>query len=270
MRAGVYTVRDFLNELGDYLKKHTHSFGRYNYSVAQSSFDTWVDGYAPSSPDRKTSIYTEGLMAAMIADLRILKATKNARRLDDVMRTLYHDYALQNKPYTEAIYKGILEAVSGQDWSAYFAECIHRADLLLEKLREELAYVGCTLMEHNAKWYERLLGFTAMNMQGRCMVNVVAPGSPAMLASLADDDEIVALNGVRIENNLAEQFECAMGAQAVELAVFDAQKRLRTVRIPIDHGNAYFTEYAIHMDELAGANARAAFSVWAGQAQEGF
>ncbi|MBK6527068.1 MAG: hypothetical protein IPG07_16880 [Crocinitomicaceae bacterium] len=43
-------VRDFVwyrKELEKLLQKHFDNFGRFNYSVAESSFDTWLDGYVP-------------------------------------------------------------------------------------------------------------------------------------------------------------------------------------------------------------------------------
>ena len=48
-------------------------------SVANSSWDTWLDGYVQGIPGRKTSIYTEGALIAYICDMRIRKATNNER-----------------------------------------------------------------------------------------------------------------------------------------------------------------------------------------------
>ena len=96
-RSGIFSDDDYLNCFNAQLKKHFDNFGRYNYSVAQSSFDTWLDGYSKGIPDRKVSIYTEGCLLAFITDVNIRKSTNNQKNLDDVMRTLYNDFAKKAK-----------------------------------------------------------------------------------------------------------------------------------------------------------------------------
>ena len=54
-----------------------------NYSVAQSSFDTWLDGYVKGNPGRKGSIYTEGALIAFMTDVFILQNTNNKKSLND-------------------------------------------------------------------------------------------------------------------------------------------------------------------------------------------
>ena len=48
------------------LQRHFNNFGRFNYSVAESSIDTWLDGYVKGVPNRKTSIYNEGALFAFL------------------------------------------------------------------------------------------------------------------------------------------------------------------------------------------------------------
>jgi predicted metalloprotease with PDZ domain len=67
-------VRDFAwykKELEKLLQRHFDNFGRFNYSVAESSFDTWLDGYVPGAPNRKVSIYNEGSLLAFVTDMKI-------------------------------------------------------------------------------------------------------------------------------------------------------------------------------------------------------
>src|SRR5690554_3271411 len=58
-KSGVLTIEQYLVEMSNQIQRHMDNFGRFNYSVAQSSFDTWLDGYVPGAPRRKVSIYTE-------------------------------------------------------------------------------------------------------------------------------------------------------------------------------------------------------------------
>ena len=57
------------------LSRHINNPGRLNYSLAESSFDTWLDGYKPGVHGRKGSIYVEGAVLAFLCDCRIMKAT---------------------------------------------------------------------------------------------------------------------------------------------------------------------------------------------------
>ena len=127
------------------MQKHFDNFGRFNLSVADSSFDTWLDGYTPGVPNRKVSIYTEGCLLAFITDITIRKQTNNAKSLDDVMRTLYFDFAKQGKGYTDNDYQQIIESLTGNSWKDFFASYVYGTKSLEELLKSSMAYLGLTL-----------------------------------------------------------------------------------------------------------------------------
>ncbi|NBP75696.1 MAG: M61 family peptidase, partial [Crocinitomicaceae bacterium] len=62
LKSGVFSLENYLKELSKQFQKHFDNPGRFTYSVAQSSYDTWLDGYVPGVPGRKVSIYTEGCL----------------------------------------------------------------------------------------------------------------------------------------------------------------------------------------------------------------
>src|SRR3989344_3150974 len=82
-RCGVFSEQDYLKTFDERLQKHFDNFGRFNLSVADSSFDTWLDGYAPGIPNRKTNIYDEGNLLAFVTDMFIRKNSGNKNSLDD-------------------------------------------------------------------------------------------------------------------------------------------------------------------------------------------
>lgn len=124
LRSGVWSLEQYLNSLESDLKRHYDNEGRFHYSVAESSWDTWLDGYVPGVPGRKVSIYIEGLIAAFCADTILLKNSRGKYRLDDVMRELYtHDYK-EGRGYTEARYRELLERYGNCSFEAYFEELI--------------------------------------------------------------------------------------------------------------------------------------------------
>jgi predicted metalloprotease with PDZ domain len=124
LRSGAWSWEQYSESFNGDLLKHFSNPGRFNYSVAESSFDTWLDGYVPGILGRKVSIYTEGMLAAMIADLMIISSSKGKYSLGNVMADLYQLYYKHDKGYTEGDYKGLLEKYAGQSFDVYFAELI--------------------------------------------------------------------------------------------------------------------------------------------------
>ncbi|OQA07850.1 MAG: hypothetical protein BWY67_01627 [Bacteroidetes bacterium ADurb.Bin397] len=102
-----------MSEYSIRVQKHMDNPGRFNYAVAESSFDTWLDGYVPGVPGRKTSIYDEGCLLAWMLDFMIRNATNSVKSLDDVMCILYQEYAQKNKGYSGNDFQKIAEQVAG-------------------------------------------------------------------------------------------------------------------------------------------------------------
>ena len=125
LKSGVFDDEAYFKELNNQLQRHFDNHGRFNYSVAQSSFDTWLDGYVPGVPGRKVSIYTEGCLLAFVTDVRILKATGNKYGLDEVMKRLYFNYALKGKGVSAEDYQSEIEAVSGESFQEFFDDYIN-------------------------------------------------------------------------------------------------------------------------------------------------
>lgn len=139
LHAGVWNVDQYLASLSADFEKHYKNGGRWNYSVAQSSFDTWLDGYVPGVPDRKVSIYTEGLVAAWIADAMLLHST--GKRLTDVMRELCQYCGNAERGYDEQLYRELLQQAGAGDWQSYFTEIINgqgKWDLWIDKAQKLL------------------------------------------------------------------------------------------------------------------------------------
>jgi predicted metalloprotease with PDZ domain len=145
VRAGVFSVEAYLKELSQTLNKHFKLGNRSSLSLIDSSFDLWLDGYTMGAPGRKVSIYNKGALAALILDLEIRRLTKNARSLDDVIRELWKQFGDMQSGYTLQDYQQIVEAVAGQNYQAYFDECIYGTTPLQDRASRALGYVGCEL-----------------------------------------------------------------------------------------------------------------------------
>ncbi|MCX6186653.1 MAG: hypothetical protein NTU43_06600, partial [Bacteroidetes bacterium] len=115
-------------------------------SVSESSYDTWLDGYLPGVPARKTSIYIEGLLSALIADIMIIKNSNGKYCLDNVMHDLYHIFYLKNIGYNEDDYKLLLEKYAGISFDLFFNEIIWGKNFFEKYLEELLPEIACCLV----------------------------------------------------------------------------------------------------------------------------
>lgn len=204
-RSGYFNLKSLLEEFSVRLQRHMDNAGRFNYSVAESSFDTWLDGYTPGVPGRKTSIYDEGCLLALILDFMIRSATESKKSLNDVMRNLYFDFARKNRGYTADSFRECAEQVAGRSFREFFDNYIYKATSLDSLLGEVVSLAGLNLVSTpSLLLQERYLGMRTENRNGQAIVSAVYPGSPADQAGLFKDDELISINGIRIENNLSE------------------------------------------------------------------
>ena len=229
-RSGFFTFQDMLDEFSARLQKHMDNPGRYNYSVAESSFDTWLDGYVPGAPGRKVSIYDEGCLISLILDFMIRSATAGSKSLDDVMRALYHDFALKGKGYGPADYQQLCERIAGRSFEDFFQGFVNKASSLEGLLSEVLSLAGLELnITQAATSQENHFGIRTENRGGNTFITSVYPGSPAHQAGLLKDDEIVFVNGIRVENNIHDL--CSYFGEGEPEWVIASSKKLRKVTL---------------------------------------
>jgi predicted metalloprotease with PDZ domain len=190
-KAGVFDWPAYAKEVNAYLKRHFDNYGRYNLSLREASIDTWVDGYGgPAAPNRRVSIYAEGMLNALILDLSIRQNTSDERSLDDLMRALYAD-AKKGKNYDEAILLHHLHKLTGQNYRYSFEKHYHKPISLELELNRALSYVGCCLVarihpDPLAAW----LGVLGTETDGWLTVTAIAPGSPAARAGIMVEDKL--------------------------------------------------------------------------------
>jgi predicted metalloprotease with PDZ domain len=203
LKSGVFSLEKYFVEFNQQLQKHFDNHGRFNYSVAESSFDTWLDGYVPGAPDRKVSIYTEGCLLAFVMDVMILRATSNKSSLDTVMKQLFFDYADKGVGISEEIYLAELKNISGICFADFFEKYVHGTDPFEGIITESLDYLGLELVHTPSKEYTKgRLGFKTNPLVSNNIVSAIYPGGPADLAGLVLGDEIIALNKMMCSNDL--------------------------------------------------------------------
>ena len=141
-RAGVFTVESYVKELQVYMKRHFENSANSSQSLADSSFDLWLDGYEKGIPNRKVSVYHKGALVALILDLYLRKKSNHKNSLDDVMRLLWLRFGKPFIGYAIQDYIDIVEEVAGESLEWYWNDCIFTSEPLEQRLNDALAFVG--------------------------------------------------------------------------------------------------------------------------------
>lgn len=204
-RCGVFDEAEFNRNMNKFLNQYFHNYGRQSLSVADSSFDTWLDGYQPGVPHRKVSIYNEGAICAWMCDMIIRLNSKGEHSLDDVMREMNQKFGKTGIGYTKADYKALLEKYSGVKFDDFFNHYIDGTKDYTELLVALLSEFGLEIGVRESEIVsEKDFGFKTYINEGKTYVQIIAPGAPAESAGLMINDEVRAVNGMRIEGNLNE------------------------------------------------------------------
>src|SRR5690554_193390 len=259
-KSGVFSIEQYLVEMNNQLQRHMDNFGRFNYSVAQSSFDTWLDGYVPGAPNRKVSIYTEGCLLAFILDVYLLKITSNKRGLDDVMRTLYHDFGAKGIGITEQDYQKEIERISGKSMQWFFDDYIHGTKSYSTLLEDSFNTIGIELYnEPVASDVAAYLGAKIMEVNNETVVMALYPGSPLDVAGAIIGDKLIGINGVMI-NNDADRWVKYFKSDDKQITL-NRKGKVVQLHLPESH-RSYFQRYFLKLTKNPKRDQVHAFDGW--------
>ncbi len=265
-RCGVFDECQFMKTFAERLQKHFDNFGRFNLSVADSSFDTWLDGYTPGIPNRKTSIYDAGCLLAFLTDIFIRTGSENAYSLDDLMRHLYHEFALKGRGYSAIDYKNVVEFyASSSSYDQLFNNYINGTSDYEPLLQNAMEYIGCELVIHPTnKWNEHALGIKVSDEGGICKVTGIYPDSIADNAGIALHDEILSVNNMQIKTdssgtNFTEW--CNYFGNSPSTIIFATSSVVKEVLLIPEPGN-YYKLYKMEKNKSAHKNKKDNFEKW--------
>lgn len=140
---------------------------------------------------------------------------QNKKSLDDVMRYLYQNYGLKNKGVAEGEMEEIFKKATGVNCKDIFKDYIKGTKKV--QIDKYLNYAGLKLeiKEDNIGAY---LGMESFGTRWGVEVRYIERDSPAHKAGLSVGDIIVAVNGLRVnEENFISNFK---PYEKVELTLF--------------------------------------------------
>ncbi|ADR21667.1 peptidase M61 [Marivirga tractuosa] len=195
VRSGVKDLDWYIDELNILFKRHFENYGRFNTSVAESSWDLWLDGYEAGIPHRKVSIYVKGALIALILDLKIILESNGEKSLDDVMRKLWTDFYKKDKGYSSEDYLKTAEEVIGYELTDYLNKFITGCEPVENELKILLDQFGFEMeLKANENSITHHLG---LKINEETVISI-APDSPAEKA-FRIGDKLIGINKQKFE-----------------------------------------------------------------------
>lgn len=263
LSSHVFSLQEYFDTLQIRLHKHFHNFGRYNLSVADSSWETWLDGYVPGAPYRKTNIYDEGNLIALMLDVKILKATHTTKSLRDVCVLLYERFGKKQIGYQEKDILQLVNEVSGSDFSEFFKNYVYTANDYEVPLQSCFQDLGIELIkEKNPLDCEHSYGFKCIENGNFSKITLVAPYSPAWKAGLFAGDEIMAINNMMLKNNLNHWLVYFNNSDSIHLTV-NSGEQIKNITLQKDKkGNTWFFIPKLSVKKELNEDAKKLFTAW--------
>jgi predicted metalloprotease with PDZ domain len=205
-RAGFYTQEKYIKKLVGTINYVENSIGNKVQPVAHSSFDAWIKAYRYNENSSNTTIsyYSKGQILAAMLDLYIINKFKSEKSLDDFMQKLYADfYKKSDVGFTEEEFQKTLEDFLGEGMDWFFDDYVYGTKTV--DYKKYFKGVGMDFYNSNTD-ESPYLGIRASNSGGKLIVSSVAAGSAAEECGISVNDELIPVNGYRVDQAKFDAF----------------------------------------------------------------
>ena len=283
-RAGIISRQRFLEKQAEQITRLIGIPGRMVQPLEDASFDAWIKFYRPdaNTPNATISYYHKGALVALLLDLKIREATGNQRSLDDVMRALWSEYGRPDVGFPERRVEALASETAGVDLRPLFDQWLRGTAEL--DFAPYLASAGVSLAPaHEARpgapggpggaappppvgdpsaerMREVRIGFQFKFEGGKTVVGNVLAGTPAWRAGVSAGDELLALDGLRVDAmSIGARLQEKAPGSTASLTVF-RRDELLTLPLPVESGPP--TRLALRPMDAPTPEQRATFDDW--------
>jgi len=199
LRGELMSSKEFFESLAKRITGYLHKPGRQSQTIAESSFDKWLEEGGDYDKNHSVNIYSEGFLVSWLLDFSIIEKTKLEKSYRDVHNILYQDYKIP-KSFDENDLLTVLKQVTNDDYSAWWQANIHGYaetdfDSLLAKAGLKMSYGDDKKVKQQA-W----AGIKTKKDNNGLHIVSVEKNSPAWQAGLTIKDVIVAVDGLRMKD----------------------------------------------------------------------
>ena len=196
-RTDIITPDDFLSNISRGISYVENQPGNKVQSASEASFDAWIKAYEPNENSGNTTIsyYSKGAILGMLLDLEIMNATNGKKNYDDVLRYLYKEYYKKLKRgFTKEEYRRTVEKIAGENLDDFFQKYVYSTDEI--DYNKYFNYAGLKLVDNGKNG-----NYFGMRTNKDMIVQTVIKGTSAYDGEINVNDEIIALDNYRVNNN---------------------------------------------------------------------
>ena len=232
-RAGLTSDTAYLEHFAQQIQDLQEMPGRHEISAEEASFDAWIKLYRPdeNSVNSQISYYDKGELLGMLLDLQIRTRTNNVKSLDDVMRYLYTEFYQKGRNYTPEDFQRVCELIAGANLEQFFSRYVRGRDELTLIYNQVFIGAGLRLQQAGIEIgvgssgsvvpQKAFLGADVEQTADRLMITHVRAGTPAYEQGLNANDQIVALDGMRItKETFAQRIAEKKPGEVIHVTVF--------------------------------------------------
>ena len=264
LRAGVWTLQRFLDNLRDTWQRVLDTPGVAMQSLRQAGHEAWIKHYIrdENTVNANTDYYGHGSLMAWYLDLYLRGRHPDGDGLDEVFRLLWKRHANTAEGYTEADVEDAVSEVAGEDCTAMFAALV--AGTALPPIDDALAAVALKVVATNGDETPDLGVQVTEDDSGVTFASVLR-GRPAWQAGLTGGDRLVAIDAIRVgRGELPGRLKATKTGDRIEVTVLRGPRLLtRSVTLGAPRPGRRLVR-----DESAGDAQREAFRRWTGTAWE--
>lgn len=265
-RAQFSTDVEYLEILSKHISDLQSTEGRQVQSLVESSYDAWIKFYRPDENSANSSIsyYVKGPVVAFLLDAEIRSRRPGSEGLNEVMRRAYKKHA-GPQGYSEAEFRAVAEEVAGVSLKEFFAKYVDgHAELDYTSALKTLGlrFKKADTKDQDFAWW----GLDSEIKAGTLSVKSVKRGSPAEQAGISAEDEIIALDDLRVppdKEKLEDRLKRYRKGQTAQVLV---ARREQLRRLSVTFGSKPLNRWQLEMDPDASDAAKQQLRAWLGNA----
>ena len=199
LRGDLMSGKEFLENLAKRITGYMRKPGRFSQSVAQASFNKWIDEGGDYGKNHSVNIYSEGYLVSWLLDFNIIETTQLKNTYRDVHNALYQQYRVP-KSYNEGDMLSIIKDITGSDYRQWWQKNVHGFanpdfNQLLAKVGLVMSYGESADEETEQKVW---IGIKTSKDNHGFKITAVEKSSPAWQAGFTIGDIIIAVDGLRL------------------------------------------------------------------------
>lgn len=261
LRAGIYDRKTYLKNLSKEITRYLNIEGRKVQPLGESSYDAWIKLYRRDahSDNNQISYYLKGELVSLLLDLLIRAKHQNQRSLDDVMRIMWQRFGQEEIGFSETQLRDVIAEVAAANLDNFFARYVDTTvELPLAEYLEPFGLYLKAVQESDAPY----LGIRVQSENNQEAIKFVAAESPAALAGIDPEDQLLAINGIRVNaQSLNERLQDYQPGDTIQVTVFH-QDELKT--LPVTLGEAQTSRYELTIKDNLSSSQQQNLTGWIG------